>query len=275
VTLNGWRAELDIRFEFSGGLTRLVRRRHIGPLAVQRAFHPEADGSAHVYLLHPPGGIAGADLLDIRCNVAEGARAVLTTPGATKFYRSDHAAAEQRITIDVGPGGVCEYLPQETILFRGTDASMTTRIMLAEDAVYLGWDFVCFGRPAAGEDFTRGRARQKLEILRSGRPIWVERLAVDGETGLSVEPFMFAGKPIVGTLVYAGPIVENAVDRVRSAIGAAADGVFSASQLERTIVCRYLGNRMSEAKALFLQAWDVLRDAGLGKGAIAPRVWAT
>ena len=65
------------------------------------------------------------------------------------------------------------------------------------------------------------------------------------------------------------------MQRIRNLLGDTARRVFSVSQLDRVIVCRYLGNRMSEGKSLFLHAWDVLREAGIGKRAAAPRVWAT
>ncbi|KQY11534.1 urease accessory protein UreD [Rhizobium sp. Root482] len=272
---NGWHAELELWFANAHGKTRLMRRRHCGPLAVQRAFHPEADGSAHVYLLHPPGGVAGGDQLDITCHLAPEARAVITTPGATKFYRSENGTSVQRISIDIGAGGICENLPQETILFEGADASIATRVTLAADAAYIGWDLVSLGRPAIGERFLTGRLRQRVEIFREGEPIWFERMALSGAAGALDMSFALAGRPIVGTMVYAGPALENTTERIRDSLGDAAQGVFSVSQLERVIVCRYLGERMSEGKALFLQAWRVLREGGLRKAAVAPRIWAT
>lgn len=39
-----WDARLDLRFKYEGERTRLVRRRHVGPLVVQRPFHPEPGG---------------------------------------------------------------------------------------------------------------------------------------------------------------------------------------------------------------------------------------
>jgi urease accessory protein len=272
---SGWRAELELWFERNHGMTRLMRRRHVGPLAIQRPFHPETDGSAHVYLLHPPGGVAGGDQLDIRCHVGPQARTVLTTPGATKFYRSQHGRSAQQTTIDVGAEAICEYLPQETILFDGADASISTRVTLAADSVYMGWDFVSLGRPAAGESFVSGHAHQRVEIVREGRLIWFEQLRLSGDMAMTGAPFAFAGRPIIGTMIYAGPMVEDTVERIRSLLGDAARRVFSVSQLERVIVCRYLGNRMSEGKSLFLHAWDVLRETGIGKRAAAPRIWAT
>ncbi|MGE1080600.1 urease accessory protein UreD, partial [Bacillus subtilis] len=83
----------------------------------------------------------------------------------------------QRTQIDVGENGICENLPQETILFEGADASINTRVTLAGNAVYAGWDFISLGRPAAGERFVTGGLQQRVEIFRDGELIWFERMA--------------------------------------------------------------------------------------------------
>jgi urease accessory protein len=270
-----WRAELELWLERRDGKTRLVRRRHVGPLMVQRPFHPESDGTCHVYLLHPPGGIAGGDRLEIACHLESGARTVLTTPGATKFYCSAKGASTQRTVIDVGVGAVCEYLPQETIIFDGADAQVETRVALAADATYVGWDFLSLGRPAAGERFANGSVRQRIEVSQDGRPVWFERLSLQGASALGSASFAFGNRPIVGTMIYVGPIAENAAERVRDSLGEDARGILSVSQRDQGVICRYLGEMMSEGKSIFARAWDVLRDAGQGKRAAAPRIWAT
>ncbi|AKK24909.1 urease accessory protein ureD (plasmid) [Pandoraea oxalativorans] len=272
---NRWCAKLDLWFENDRSKTRLIRRRHTGPLAIQQPFYPEADGAAHVYLLHPPGGIAGGDRLSIHCHLASTARTLLTTPGAAKFYRSDENLSEQHVHIDVGAGAICEYLPQETIVFSGAHASMKTKVSLAADSIYIGWDLVSLGRPAAGERFHTGNFRQSVEIVREDVPIWFERLNLSGTRMLTAQPFVLAERPIMGTMVYAGPAIENAAERVRGALGEGACAVFSVSQLERIIVCRYLGARMSEGKSLFRRAWEVLRECAMGKRGVAPRIWST
>lgn len=271
-----WCAELELWLERRDSKTRLVRRRHVGPLVVQRPFHPEPDGTAHIYLLHPPGGVAGGDRLDIACHLEPGTRAVLTTPGATKFYRSARGASKQRTVINVGAGAVCEYLPQETIIFDGADAHVETRVALAAaDATYVGWDFLSLGRPAAGERFANGSVRQRVEVSLDGRPVWFERLSLQGDSVLGRASFAFNNQPIVGTMVYVGPIAENAAERVRDSLGEGARGIFSVSQRDQGVICRYLGEMMSEGKSLFTRAWDVLREAGQGKRAATPRIWAT
>lgn len=275
VQPSSWLAELELWFALSAGKTRLVRRRHLGPLVVQRPFHPEKDGTCHVYLLHPPGGVAGGDRLDLRFHLDAGARALLTTPGATKFYRSEHGAGTQLATVEVGAGAVCEYLPQETIVFDGADARIETKVSLASDATYVGWDFLCLGRPAAGERFETGKLSQRIEIVRDGRPVWFERLELQGDSPLMRAAFALAGQPTWGTMIYAGAVADEAAEQVRAVIGDAGDGVFSVSQLEEAVVCRYLGPRIGDGKALFARAWNVLRTLGQGKAADTPRIWAT
>lgn len=270
-----WSAELELWFAPNAGKTRLMRRRHLGPLVVQKPFHPEKDGTCHVYLLHPPGGVAGGDQLDLRFHLGADARVVLTTPGATKFYRSEHARSTQATTVDIGANAVCEYLPQETIVFDGADASIDTRVTLEAGATYVGWDIICLGRPAANERFATGTLRQRIEIVRDGKPIWFERLRIPRGSAIQDAPYVLAGQPTWGTMIYAGPTAEDAAERVRDAVGSRGDRVFSVSQLEQGVVCRYLGPRVSEAKSLFVRAWDALRTSCQGKPASTPRIWAT
>src|SRR5262249_54112395 len=83
-----WQARLQVRYECADGSTQLTGRRHTGPLLVQKAFHPEGGEVCHSLLVHPPGGVAGGDRLEIDVSVDERARALITTPGAGKWYRS-------------------------------------------------------------------------------------------------------------------------------------------------------------------------------------------
>ena len=83
----GWQAGLRLGFRAGPRRTLLADRQRYGPLAVQAAFYPEGV-ICHVYLLHPPGGVVGGDRLDMEVTLGKGASTLLTTPGATKFYRS-------------------------------------------------------------------------------------------------------------------------------------------------------------------------------------------
>src|SRR5262245_22778216 len=119
---SGWVASLDLEFAARGARTILARRASVGPLVVQRPFYPEGD-VAHVYLVHPPGGVVGGDQLQLNVLAKQGAHALLTTPAATKFYRSDGRIARQRQDIIVDAASI-EWLPQETIVFPDARASI-------------------------------------------------------------------------------------------------------------------------------------------------------
>ncbi|RTL51672.1 MAG: urease accessory protein UreD [Bradyrhizobiaceae bacterium] len=270
-----WKAEIELGFEVNEGRTRLLRRRQYGPLVVQRPFYPEKDGTCHVYLLHPPAGIVGGDKLHYRFDVGEGARCVLTTPGATKFYRSAVQDGLQRNEITVAAGGVCEYLPQETILFDGARARIDTRVTLADGATFAGWDFICLGRPAADERFTTGTLSQRIEIVRNNETIWFERFQLSGDSPLLQARYAIAGRPVFGTMIYVSDLHEETADRIRESLNEKSSYVFSVSQLQHLVVCRYLGEQAEEGKNLFSRAWDVLRSNTQNKPACPPRIWAT
>jgi len=270
-----WKAELELRFEAIENRTRLIHRRHYGPLMVQRPFYPEPDGTCHIYLLHPPGGIAGGDDLQQKFHLGHNARCVFTTPGATKFYRSATGKGSMRTLIALEAGAVCEYFPQEAIAFDGAQAEIETCIELAADAHFLGWDFVCLGRPAAHERFNNGTITQRIAISNPDGPLWFERFHLPGNSPLQNAPYALAGRTVFGTMLYAGPMREGLAELVRNAMDQSSHAVFSVSQLEKVLVCRYLGDHAEEGKKLFSRAWDVLRSALQSKRASAPRIWAT
>jgi len=88
-----WRAWLDLTFE-QGQEKTVLRRRHFGPLVIQRPFYPEGR-TCHAYLLHPPGGVVGGDRLSVKVDCSNNASGLITTPGANRFYGSDGRRAQQ------------------------------------------------------------------------------------------------------------------------------------------------------------------------------------
>src|SRR5205807_628493 len=100
-----------------------------------------------------------------------GAHALVTTPAATKAYRSAGPTARVHQVMRVAAGGALEWLPQETILHDGAALSLETVIALDEGARFMGMDALCFGLAARNEEWRRGRCRQRIELRRGGRPL--------------------------------------------------------------------------------------------------------
>ena len=262
-----WQAELALGFERRDGRTVLARRRHSGPLQVQRPLYPEGDAVCHMIVLHPPAGIAGGDELAIEASAGAGAHALLTTPGAGKWYRSAGAWAQQNLSFTVE--GCLEWLPQETIVFDGALARLSMRVDLAPAAAFVGWEILCLGRTGSGERFTRGACRIATEIRRAGKLLWTERGRIDGGGALLESPAGFAGRSVCGTLLAAGEVDSGLVAQCRDAADVAV------THLPGLLIARILGDSSEEAKHGLARVWTLLRPALLGHAAVEPRIWRT
>lgn len=270
-----WRGRLELEYrQDAAGRTRLTRTKHEGPLRVQRAF-AQADGSCHTYILHPPGGLVGGDELAIHAAVREGGRALVTTPGAAKFYRSAGPQALQRVELHVDAGASLEWLPQESIAFAGTRTRCTTTIDLDPTARLVLWDIVCLGRPAAGEAFERGSLEQRLRVRIGGRPRWLEHARYGESSNLGRAPCGMRGLPVTGTLL-CHPARPAWLDALREVVearsGNALRGVTVVGDL---LVCRYLGTHTEDARACLTAVWSAFRQLSDRSERVLPRVWAT
>jgi urease accessory protein len=257
-----------------GARTVLAHREHCGPLRVQRPFYPEGEDLCHVYVLHPPGGLAGGDVVCVDVTVEGGARALLTTPAATMFYRTLGSAAEQSNRVSVDSGAACEWLPQETIVFGGARAVSRTRVDLAGDARFAGWDVTCLGRPAAGDAFEVGTYTSSFEIWRDGTPLWIDRAACSAEV-LNAR-WGLRGFTVFGAFVLAPELPRELVETLRAEV--LLDGAretFAVTSLRGVTVCRYLGESTQRALQCFQRAWQLVRPLLWARPASAPRIWLT
>lgn len=270
-----WKARLDLRFERRGAKTVLAHREQSGPLTLQKPFYPEGDETCHCIVLHPPGGIVGGDELALSLSIESGAHALITTPGATKWYRSDNIEAAQQIDIAVGESGCCEWLPQENIFFRGAHACSSVNLRLRGDALAFGWDINCLGRHAAGERFDKGLLRLAVEVEHGGGLIWLERARLTGDDPLMSSAIGLRGYSVFATAYLAGRNCAAALlDAIRE-VGKPDAAETATTALPRLLVARYLGHSAEQARSYFVDLWRLLRVALLDKQACPPRIWNT
>jgi urease accessory protein len=272
VAAAGWRAELALGYERHGARTVLAQRRHEGPLVVQKPLYPEGDAVCHTIVVHPPGGIAGGDELEIRARAGAGAHALLTTPGAGKWYRSSGAWSRQKIGFDLGAGAALEWLPQPAILFENAMADMEFTLDLGADARYIGWDILCFGRTGSGERFSRGTCRVNTQIRRAGKRLWLERGELRGGTPLMESPAGLQGRTVCGTMLAVAP--ELGQDLLAAA-RKATEGAAALTLLPGVLVARALADSSEAVRGIFARLWSVLRLPVMGREPHEPRIWRT
>jgi len=273
----GWQGSLELEVERRDGRSILSRSAHSGPLRVQRAFYPEGEGSCHVYVLHPPGGVVSGDRLALSVHAHADSAVLLTTPGATKLYRARAHGDRAQLTqcFQAEEGAAIEWLPQDTIAFDGSQTRIDTTVELAARAVYAGWEIVCLGRPAAKEQFTYGSLESRVRIRRAGVPCLLERAKYEGGDTVLTAPWGLRGQPVVGTFLIAAPNAVSAwVDAVREQLGETGP-CFALTLVSGIVVARYIGASTLEARSLFERIFRLLRPYYLGREAVFPRIWRT
>jgi len=273
----GWRGRLDLHYTRDGERT-IALDRHSGPLRVLQRLYPEGPGICHHVLVHPPGGIVGGDTLEVDARLDPGTHAVVTTPGATRFYRSAGDPALQQATLTLAAGARLEWLPLETIAYRGCIAENRLTLNLAPGAEAMGWDLLALGLPAAGQAFDHGRYRQHLELpgvwLERGLIDATDRVLMDGAPGL-------AGRRVLGTLWFAAGQAlaparrEALLEAARDQPGG--DNVIAGATSAHApvVLLRLLADRVEPAMALLLRVRAAWRREAWQLAENAPRIWRT
>jgi urease accessory protein len=242
-----WRARLALEFGLQGNKTVLARRGSDGPLVVQKPLYPDGPQRCHAIVVHPPGGIAGGD--ELHLSVRSEGHALLTTPGAAKWYRSAGPWARQTLQFQVE--GSLEWLPRETIVFDGARAQLETTLQLGPQASYVGWEIVCLGR------FQRGKMKIDTRITQGERLLFVEKGEIEGGGRLMRSPAGLGGRSVFGTLI------------ATSSEKISMEGL-AVTRLPGLLIARYLGDSSEEALHAFTRLWKMLRPS-----AVEPRIWST
>jgi urease accessory protein len=271
ISASAWQASLRLRFADDGGTTRLVERAHSGPLRVQKPLYPEGGRICHAIVVHPPGGVVGGDQLAIEAAVGDAAHALLTTPGAAKWYRANGKVSRQQVHISAGAGAAVEWLPQETIFFNDAHVVLEHTVDLAADASYIGSEILCFGRRASGESFDSGTIVQRTQVRRGGKLLWWEQGALAGGSAAMRSPLGLDGASVCATLVGVGKPVPAALLASMRAL----DPALAVTQVKTVFAARYLGDDSEVARRIVTQVWQALRPHLLGCEAPVPRIWNT
>ncbi len=295
--LQGWKAHLSLGFKGSASKTILASRSQSGPLTVQRPFYPEGN-VCHLYLLHPPGGVVGGDELQISINLKEKAKVLITTPGATKFYRSGSTRkygklATQNQSLRVAKDCALEWFPQENIFFDKTHSKLVTRVALEGNAQFMGWEINCYGRPASKESFENGKVISRFELYRDGKPLILDGLVVENQTtekrtnkGTNKGAIKATSKaissatslngyPCFGTFI-ATQATPELLEKARNAVAdMQGDCHIGLTLMDDILVARCLGQYAEQISTRLKLIWMALRLDILGQDACHPRIWST
>ena len=274
-----WQAKLRLDYSLERQRT-VARHTHDGPLRILQSLYPEGDAVCHNVLIHPPGGLVGGDTLALDIRVGAGAHGLITTPGATRFYRSLGPSAVQSTQISLSDQARLEWLPLENLCHNDCRAENRLPLDLAPGSEVLGWDITALGLPHAQQAFERGSFLQHLEAP----GVWLERGEMRAtDQRLMQGPAGLAGQACLGTLFF---VTGSPIDRQRrSAALELAQSLLQTHALraragvtspnERVLVVRVLAPLVEPVGELLRQLWAGWRQVLWQLSCARPRIWAT
>jgi urease accessory protein len=274
-----WHAQLDINYTLEQQRT-VARHSHSGPLRVLQSLYPQGDAICHNVLVHPPGGLVGGDTLDMTVAASGNAHGLLTTPGATRFYRSAGELALQRTRIDLQDQARLEWLPLEALAYNQCHAENRLTLSLAPQAEFMGWDVTAFGLPSAALPFEQGSFLQHIEVpgvwLERGRIDAMDKRLMDGPLGLAghrcmASLFFVSGAPLARHRREAGLELARGLIEVHTLQASA--GVSCPNP--QVMVVRVLSPLVEPAMQLLRQVWVSWRTHFWQLPAVSPRIWST
>lgn len=251
------------------------------PWRVIRAF-PQANGGSLVHLHNVSGGVLAGDCLTLDVRVDAGAKAQITSTGATRLYRHREGSrcSEQHVFLSVAADGLLEYLPDALIPFGGSRHQQRTSVKLGKGATFFWWEVIAPGRQAMGERFAYESLRVETEIRSGERPLVSENFVL--EPGLrALESIARMGEYTHVANFYAMQVgstpsemrkLESLLNEMARENSRPGVTIWGASALASDgVVVRGVSTTARELPAMLARYWTTSRRFLTGEEAVPPR----
>jgi urease accessory protein len=137
-----------------------------------------ADGASYLMLLNPTGGVLGGDRLTTEIVQEPGTHVCLTTPSATRIYRTAKNPAVLETRIRVGEGATLEYFPDHVIPHGASALRQFLRIEMGRGSRAIVLDSLAAGRVAHGERWKFAEMDSRIEVYACSKPAYVNRTRI-------------------------------------------------------------------------------------------------
>ncbi|BBP45179.1 urease accessory protein UreD [Thiosulfatimonas sediminis] len=270
-----WKGYLSFTLENRFGKTVVKDKQHFGPLVLQRAYYQEEERPT-ILVIHPPGGIVAGDELTTQVLLKPNAKVFISTPAATKFYRSTGACAVQLQQLTLYENTQLEWLPQEALFFNQCKVRNHLQFnLMTEQAALIAWDVVGFGRPAMNEVFSEGELHQKIEIRLADKPIFIDQFVFRNIPELMHNAFALNGQTLMATMLFYqsdAQLLSQLKEQFLQQDWAPQCGI---TLVDKVLVLRTLDSDLDDLKARLIAAWQLARPLIIGAPPLMPRIWKT
>jgi urease accessory protein len=236
------------------------------PLFAQRALYLEESlpSMAYMYIISPSGGILQGDRYRMDISLAEGAKAHITTQGATRVYRMERNYATQIVNIDLGPDSYFELIPDQIIPYRNSRFYQTIKMRVHDSSTMIYSEMIVPGRVASGESFEYDICYMKTVGLNQSNQLRFTDIAIlePKERKLS-QLGVLSNHTVVGNVYLLCPIshVKSIRDEVNSALSQNKEVLGGASILPygSGLIIRLLGDGASQLRNAIFEVVRITR----------------
>jgi len=215
-------------------------------------------------LLNPTGGVLGGDHLVTEIVQGKETHVCLTTPSATRIYRTAEKPAVLETVIQLGEGATLEYLPDHVIPHTGSVLRQSLRVKMARGSRAILLDSFAAGRVARGERWNFSEIDSRTEVTVCGKTAFLNRTKINPAAqrpehlGLMEEFSYMTCLSLFADGSEDWPRIAAALSAELESVRQVKGGV---SLLSRGgCVVRYLANSASDLTRTNRKLWDVARE---------------
>lgn len=183
----GRAGELVLGYVRQGNKTILSTSRSRSPWHLFPPVDLDGSGCAYTLLVNPSGGLVGGDRLSIQGTLGPQTHVLISTPSASRVYRSLAEISEQTVDLTLQPGAILEWVPEPTIPYAGCRFRQRIHVQLDRGAALLLWDVLASGRMARGERWAFSSLESEVRICTASGGTLLERyrlVPAEREVGL-------------------------------------------------------------------------------------------
>lgn len=212
----GRHGAISYEFERVGTRTVLARSSCSSPWHYFPPSYLDDTGCAYTWLVNPSGGLVGGDQVSVTARLGAGCHVLMTSPSATRVYRSLSEPAVQEVRLSLGPNARLEWMPEATIPFAGSRFIQSIHVDLAHGAALVLWDAIASGRVASGERWGFASFDNGIHIHTASGNSVIERMHVTPETvGAMAKDWDY----VASLFVIGDRIGDGRLDRLKNELG--------------------------------------------------------
>jgi len=154
------------------------------PFKVAKPFYRD-NGCTEIMVMCASPGILAGDHYDIRLDVSDNAKTIISEQSYRKLYHTGDDFSRQNTRIQVGENAALYYVPYPVIPFAGSRFRSRTDIDLRPSSKLIFGEIVSCGRDGMGERFAFSEFSSRTAVSVDGKPVFLDNSSLLGKAAFA------------------------------------------------------------------------------------------